>query len=489
MSPAISPIQLQPDLESLLAQCSAYDLLQSAIAVIDTQGNVRYANPAFVQFNKAVRDSINNLGQHATLLECPEFHSWLISSLDSSQPAPLRQIFYYSPKIQVELTVCISCLATPDNKIAGALLTLGEESIAFGQRHLARSQDAYRNLAERIKILNKQKTDNQELLNVLLKDAPIAMVLFNERLEIVQLNHAASILFKTSIAAVRGKPCAQILPCSRQSENCQALNDHTSIKNEIIEVIVSGNTLSLLRSVAVIKKSGNETMIIEAFVDITERLAEEQKRIQYEKQLEALNHELEARVAERTAELGEALEKANSANAAVAYLADHDTMTGMYNRRRFQEELDRWEKYAQRYDRPGVLMFIDLDKFKSINDNYGHLAGDEYLLAVSDLLKKNFRSTDYLGRWGGDEFIVFLPETSTEGALVIASKLLKNLAETTLSIAGHSIHASVSIGIAAMPEHTKKIDELMDFADAAMYQAKGAGRGCYRTYEPLRPPA
>jgi diguanylate cyclase (GGDEF)-like protein len=81
-------------------------------------------------------------------------------------------------------------------------------------------------------------------------------------------------------------------------------------------------------------------------------------------------------------------------------MADHDNLTGLLSRRRFQEEFERWGKYALRYERPMALMFLDLDKFKAVNDTYGHLGGDEYLLAVAEMLKKVLRSTDYVGRWG-----------------------------------------------------------------------------------------
>ena len=122
-------------------------------------------------------------------------------------------------------------------------------------------------------------------------------------------------------------------------------------------------------------------------------------------------------------------------------------------------------------------MFIDLDKFKDINDTYGHLGGDEYLLAVADLMKKVLRSTDYIGRWGGDEFAALLPETDGAAAQEVAEKLIQAFSKTSVVISGHTLYASVSIGIAALPEHTSDISELMAFADAAMYKAKEAGRG------------
>lgn len=225
------------------------------------------------------------------------------------------------------------------------------------------------------------------------------------------------------------------------------------------------------------------TQLAQSFNAMGEELqAALQKRIQYEKQLETMNLTLEDRVTARTTELGVALAEANKANAAVAHMADHDVLTGLLNRRRFQEELDRWGKYALRYNRPGSLMFIDLDKFKDINDSYGHAAGDEYLLAVAELMKKVLRATDYLGRWGGDEFAVLLPETNAAAAQVVGAKVIKILNDVPIAVAGHSLHASASIGIATLPLHTTDINDLMAFADAAMYRAKEAGRSRYWLY-------
>jgi diguanylate cyclase (GGDEF)-like protein len=128
------------------------------------------------------------------------------------------------------------------------------------------------------------------------------------------------------------------------------------------------------------------------------------------------------------------------------------------------------------------LMFLDLDKFKTINDTYGHLGGDEYLLAVAEVLKKTLRSTDYVGRWGGDEFAALLPETTSAAACEVAAKLIRIFATTPITVVGQSLFASASIGLAVLPEHTLDINELTAFADAAMYKAKNVGRGCFSLY-------
>lgn len=191
---------------------------------------------------------------------------------------------------------------------------------------------------------------------------------------------------------------------------------------------------------------------------------------------------LEQQVADKTESLRLALEESNKANEMIAHMAEHDALTGLLNRRRFQKELEKWGQYALRYQRSAALVFIDLDKFKFVNDTYGHHAGDEYLTAISDLLTKGLRTTDTIARWGGDEFAVLLPETSKDTAIEVANKLLRLFNETDLNVAGHHLHPSASIGLALFPDHGTDFESLSVYADAAMYEAKSAGRNCWRLY-------
>lgn len=109
---------------------------------------------------------------------------------------------------------------------------------------------------------------------------------------------------------------------------------------------------------------------------------------------------LEDQVAAKTESLKAALEEAHKANETIAHMADYDALTGLLNRRRFQKELERWTQFALRYQRNSALMFIDLDNFKHVNDTYGHHAGDDYLVAIGNLLSQALRSTDIVSRWG-----------------------------------------------------------------------------------------
>lgn len=191
---------------------------------------------------------------------------------------------------------------------------------------------------------------------------------------------------------------------------------------------------------------------------------------------------LEQQVADKTESLHLALDESRKANEMISHMAEHDALTGLLNRRRFQKELDKWGQYALRYKRSAALIFIDLDKFKFVNDTYGHHVGDQYLIAISDLLRTALRTTDTVARWGGDEFAVLLPETQKDAAIEVANKLLRLFFETKFNIAGHDLTPSVSIGMALYPDHGKDLSALIVYADAAMYEAKSAGRNCWRLY-------
>lgn len=191
---------------------------------------------------------------------------------------------------------------------------------------------------------------------------------------------------------------------------------------------------------------------------------------------------LEVQVREKTESLRLALDDAHRANRTIVHMAEHDSLTGLLNRRAFQKTLDNWIKYATRYKRKGTLMFIDLDDFKLINDAHGHGAGDKYLIACAGLLTSTLRCTDMLARWGGDEFAAFLPETTGRDANLVAHKLLNAFAQANFSVDDRPFRVSASIGLSFVPDHSGTYLELLTSADAAMYEAKKAGKNCWRLY-------
>ncbi len=166
----------------------------------------------------------------------------------------------------------------------------------------------------------------------------------------------------------------------------------------------------------------------------------------------------------------------------IAYLAEHDALTGLFNRSRFQEELERALDHVERFDQQGALMFIDLDQFKYINDTMGHLAGDEYLCIIAKRLSDSLRKVDVLGRLGGDEFGVLLPNTGREQAEQAAGYLLQRLFDSQEGFPDMVTPVSASIGIVIFPSHGTEPSGLLAMADAAMYSAKDEGRNTYHVY-------
>lgn len=177
------------------------------------------------------------------------------------------------------------------------------------------------------------------------------------------------------------------------------------------------------------------------------------------------NQLLEQMVRERTQELTKALEK-------IETIAITDNLTGLYNRRKFDEVLASEIHRTQRFG--GFLSIIlgDIDHFKKVNDKYGHLAGDEMLRNISCLLKRNLRQVDVLARWGGEEFIILLPETAGTEAMKTAEKLRQLIKKSQNK---YNVSLTMSFGVAEyLPgDH---IDSLLQKADTALYRAKGKGR-------------
>lgn len=157
-------------------------------------------------------------------------------------------------------------------------------------------------------------------------------------------------------------------------------------------------------------------------------------------------------------------------------LATTDGMTGIYNRRHFLTLADHEWNRARRYDRPVSFLMIDIDYFKSVNDNFGHQVGDLMITHLANLARESKRDCDVLARIGGEEFALLLPETDLAQAQIVAERLRCEVAANPLAAASGSIPTTVSIGVAAATASMKDISDLMKAADNALYEAKRAGR-------------
>lgn len=156
--------------------------------------------------------------------------------------------------------------------------------------------------------------------------------------------------------------------------------------------------------------------------------------------------------------------------------ATTDSLTGMANRRHFLEQCEREMQRASRYGRPMPVLIFDVDLFKSINDRYGHAVGDEALKTIADVAAANLRETDLMGRLGGEEFGVLLPETDTTGAIDLAERLRAAIADAPMTVNGETVSLSISVGVAMLHPDDGSVDALFNRADQALYRAKHAGR-------------
>jgi diguanylate cyclase (GGDEF)-like protein len=220
--------------------------------------------------------------------------------------------------------------------------------------------------------------------------------------------------------------------------------------------------------------------------------------------ISATNHELEKRVKERTQELQAEVHLRQNAENKLSQLneelqaqldqitdlqkdlheqAIRDALTGLYNRRYLAEMVNKELLRAERHQYSVAFVLVDLDHFKNINDTYGHQAGDVALIEAANLLCQQTRRSDVACRYGGEEFLLMLPETGLEDAHRRAEDLRRTIEQTTITHGTHSLQLTASIGVAVYPNHGRDMDELFKNVDLALYQSKDDGRNRVSVFE------
>ena len=153
-----------------------------------------------------------------------------------------------------------------------------------------------------------------------------------------------------------------------------------------------------------------------------------------------------------------------------------DPMTALHNRRFLEESVDMLIGQAARGKSGFAVMMLDLDHFKSVNDTYGHDAGDAVLKALAEVLAQSVRASDYVIRYGGEEFLILLQETTGEAAIAVAEKIRSAVAGLRVQTSGGILQKTISIGVSCYPDDSDSFWQVVKFADVALYHAKETGR-------------
>jgi len=162
-----------------------------------------------------------------------------------------------------------------------------------------------------------------------------------------------------------------------------------------------------------------------------------------------------------------------------------DGLTGLYNRRYWQERFEDVFKLCKRRDKPSTAMMLDIDHFKRINDTYGHQAGDKVIRMLAQLIQRCVRETDLAGRYGGEEFAIILTDSKVESAAVVAERIRQLAQRLEVEHEGQTIQFTISIGLAQFERDFKGSMAWLELADQALYEAKENGRNQYRVFEAI----
>ncbi|MHB8535456.1 MAG: EAL domain-containing protein [Sulfuricaulis sp.] len=268
----LNRMQDDQNLEELIRQCDALNLVDATIAIVNPRGELVFQNNAFARFNGSVRDSVENFGAYPTLLDCPSIRQAVDAALTSGKESLTRKTLFYGPKIKVDLNLRVRPIQKGNaGEITGAMITLAEESVAFDNRHLARAQESLQKLIERIRVLSEENVGNGRLIRILFREAPVAMLLLNQDRQILQINRAGERLFGVSEREIMGRICDTLLQRSQPHQHRPMQHGRSNIElDEVTGISAEKQPIPLLRS-AVMFDDHTGTLILEIFVDLTER--------------------------------------------------------------------------------------------------------------------------------------------------------------------------------------------------------------------------
>ena len=394
-----------------------------AIFTIGYDGQILSANPAFTSILGWVQEDFNKQNYFPFFSNISdEEHKQMLASFREGYDIP-----YYVTKRRRKDGIVLDILASYRAINKGEVLAVGmykdfTEQMEI-QRKLQASEDCYRNLVEFI------------------PDA----IFIEKNGQITFVNQPAiKLVGAASAEEVLGKPISQLVAKTESLDFIKRIRDTSSTNKPIIEQICRFDGTLIWGEIITMKIKFKDDDVLQILIrDITAKKNYQQK---------------------------------------LEYLAYHDPLTGLSNRRYFTEQINSVFKQAHKENKKLGIMYIDIDKFKMINDSFGHEIGDQFLKQFAILLKENVREADILCRIGGDEFLVLLNGLKDmNDAALIASKLNKE-SQKPVMISNHKIEASSSIGIALFPQHGIDSMTLIQRSDEALYKAKKT-RNTYIFYE------
>jgi diguanylate cyclase (GGDEF)-like protein/PAS domain S-box-containing protein len=325
-------------------------------------------------------------------------------------------------------------------------------------------------------------------LRAILENATVG-ILFSRNRKLVQGNPVCAQMFGYTVDELRGLSGRALYPTSEVYESIgrdagPALAAGQPFRAEIEMARKDGSTFLCRISAKAVNPRRPQAGTIWILEDVTEWR-------EAERALQRAKDELEQRVLERTNELTVANEQLQKeifervqAEQRIWHVAHHDALTGLPNRTLLHDRLEQGLVQALRDNHRVGVMFLDLDRFKSINDSLGHPVGDELLKQVAVRLGNAVRAVDTVSRLGGDEFIIVLRELAgPDDAVLVAEKILKALAAPVTAL-GHDLRVTPSIGISIYPDDGTEALQLMKNADTAMYHAKASGRNNFQFFAP-----
>lgn len=321
--------------------------------------------------------------------------------------------------------------------------------------YLLLQQGELREALDRVRESETALYQEKERAEVTLYSIGDAVITTDEGGRVDYLNPVAERLTGWTLDVVQGKPLSEVMRLVNE-------NTREAVSNPVELCLKCGEILELAEHTLLIRDDGEEVAIADSAAPIRDRSGRIIGAVM-------VFHDV-----------GHARKLARQ----LSYQATHDALTGLYNRRAFEEQLRESLESAREEQREHALCYLDLDQFKIVNDTCGHIAGDELLKQLAHLLQAKIREADVLARLGGDEFGVLLRYCTLEQARVIAEDLRRTVREFRFVSDGHSFETGVSIGVVSMDGVTHNLAEVQSSADVACYAAKEGGRNRVHLYVP-----